>query len=464
MTTTEPSPRPRLAMRRGAMDKIETPFGGDLLQRAAVADRLTRYIDRLPDGAVIALDAPWGEGKTWFGRHWEASLKARGHQVGWIDAFQQDYAEDAFLLLSSAVLRLCTEHDSRTGQLKHRAGAVLRALLPVGTKALINLAGRAIGTTDLADNVKEAMEAASDKGAEAASDWIKGRLDQWEEEQQTVEHFREALTAFTEAAFTATGKPVVILIDELDRCRPAFAVGLIERIKHFFDVPKLIFVLLMNRDQLEKAIRGVYGGETDAAAYLGKFLHLSLCLPKDRTRTEFNEQSGVYAFVRSMLTQVGVTDHVFLNTFSVCASVFDLSLRDIERGCTLFALSEHQIPQLSAYLIALKLKRPELFARLADPGQSGIEAHTACKAFLRAEVDTLTRQLGQPVSSRYQVPFPGSYLFALSLIHTLVAGSSDMDDADPAKRDDHVYKELGQLPGPLSALMRVWRGLDLDVR
>lgn len=46
-----------------------------MLDRRLLAEQLTGYLDRLRHGAVIALDAPWGEGKTWFARHWAVMLK-----------------------------------------------------------------------------------------------------------------------------------------------------------------------------------------------------------------------------------------------------------------------------------------------------------------------------------------------------------------------------------------------------
>ncbi|WP_354688160.1 KAP family P-loop NTPase fold protein [Cupriavidus plantarum] len=91
-----------------------------------------------------------------------------------------------------------------------------------------------------------------------------------------------------------------MFVDELDRCRPAFAVALLERIKHFFEVPNLVFVLVMNRKQLEGAIQGVYGAQTNASDYLGKFLHLALRLPKERT-SETHSESQAARFARSTL-------------------------------------------------------------------------------------------------------------------------------------------------------------------
>ena len=84
---------------------ITTPFESDLLDRKKLADKLTGYIDRLSAGAVIAIDAPWGEGKTWFGKNWARQLES-DHRVLYLDAFEGDYMDDPFLLVSAEITRL----------------------------------------------------------------------------------------------------------------------------------------------------------------------------------------------------------------------------------------------------------------------------------------------------------------------------------------------------------------------
>lgn len=444
--------------------RIEVPFEGDRLNRKAVADQLTGYLERLQVGAVIALDAPWGEGKTWFGRHWIASLSQQGYATGWINAFEQDYVEDAFLPLAATVLELCQGNRSRGEKVKAGAGAVMRTLMPTVTKALINMAGRAVGLSGVADEfgeaVREAAEEAAKDGAASVADtaasWVERRLEDWGRERATVAHFRRTLAEFAAEQYEATGKPVVIVIDELDRCRPEFAVRLVERIKHFFDVPHLVFVLLMNRDQLEKAIRGVYGSETDAATYLGKFLHLSLRLPKDRTRKRDNPLG---ALIVRRLQEHGAVDDSFVAAFTACAAVFDLSPRDIERGCSLYVLSgSDRLALLKAYLIALKLRQPSLYRGLGLIEEQQA-AHRKCAERLALEVretDSVERRL---------VPgprFPDSYFYALLCLHRELAGGSDLESTgspDPTA----VHHLLEDLDGR-TAIPYVMQRLDLDVQ
>lgn len=467
-------------VQRPSLTDIQTPFEGDLLERAALAQRLTAYLQRLQIGAVLAIDAPWGEGKTWFGRHWAKSLENEGHRVAFIDAFGQDYAEDAFMVLSAAILRLCADDATTTEDVKRRAGEVMRALLPAATKAVIHLAATAMGAGAVvsafkeftaieveADEFASAAKQAGDKAGDVTSAWVERRLGQWEAEQKSVEGFRQILTEFAAKRFEETEKPVVIVVDELDRCRPAFAVALLERIKHFFDVPHLVFVLLMNRDQLEKAIRGVYGAETDAAAYLGKFLHLSLRLRKDRQLDHLSaEYHGTYMFAKDTLGKIGITDELFIHPFATCAAIFNLSLREIERGCTLFALSDMRQPGLRAYLIALKLKSPGQYADLVEVDHAA-SAHQACWERLARAGDALVAlQDRAPAGGIQDLPFPADYIEGLMEFHrSFGAGPSTDVDHPMGYSEETAKRRLIEVVGrsPRKELHRALRALDLDV-
>jgi predicted KAP-like P-loop ATPase len=359
----------------------EQAFEGDLLSRKKLAERLTGYLDRLKEGAVLAIDAQWGDGKTWFGRNWAKSLEDNGHKVVFIDAFEQDYIEDPFLLIAAEITEALNNGNEGIQELREKAAGVMKAILPVGTKALINIAGRIVlGSGGFSEEIKDAVESANDATADAASEWIKSKLQDHAQEKASLQHFRNEL----EAVANAQEKPIVIFIDELDRCRPTFAVRLIERIKHFFDVPNVVFVLLINRNQLEKAIKGVYGSETDAAAYLGKFINFFFFLPKQRT-DESITNSRIRSYVSTTLNRYKfdpreINHSNFGDVFSLLAKHFDLSLRDIEKGIALYAFAQpihKDLYDFLAYEITLKITKPALFRRLI---QGETRAHEEAKA------------------------------------------------------------------------------------
>lgn len=74
------------------------------------------------------------------------------------------------------------------------------------------------------------------------------------------------------------GERLVIFIDELDRCRPTFAVELLEQIKHYFDNDKITFVFSTNIKQLQYTIKKYYGEAFEAKRYLDKFFDLTVSL------------------------------------------------------------------------------------------------------------------------------------------------------------------------------------------
>jgi hypothetical protein len=345
------------------------PFepGRDVFGRKQLADQLTRYVSRLNDGCVFAIDAPWGDGKTWFAKNWEAQLRdVEGYTTIYLDAFERDYIDDPFLLISAEILEAVG--DRQPEGLVDASKKVGKALLPVAGKIAVNVAGRFfLGSVNIADDLKKFGEDIDRDVSDAAEKFIEKRLDEYKSDKQSIKHFKEKL-----AQFSATqDKPIIILIDELDRCKPTFAVQMIERIKHFFDVPRLIFVLLLNQKQLEASIRGVYGVDMDAHIYLRKFIQFTLTLPK-RQSVHDGYQDFNRIYCKRLSNRFGLegkqSTENFNETFSIFATLLTLTLRDLERGYVLFSMAqpiEASTPIL-AYLIALKLAKPDLYRGLAN--------------------------------------------------------------------------------------------------
>lgn len=342
------------------------PFDGDLLGRKKLAEQLTGYLDRLRVGAVLAIDAQWGEGKTWFGLNWKSQLESEEHKVVFIDAFAQDYVEDPFFLIAAEITSLLDGDEDGSKGLREKAAGVAVALLPMSAKILVNFIGRiALGSANIAGEYQEAANSVKDGMADVTSEFIGKKLKDYSHEKESLEHFKAELTNFA----AAQTKLVVIFIDELDRCRPTFAVQLIERIKHFFDVPNLVFILLINREQLENAISGVYGPKTDSAMYLGKFIHLIFRLPKNISRLQSSGSHYESKFIEDVLNRYGFAAHQQLMVDSFRTELLEwvvalnLSLRDVERACTLFVMScaprpkflgsTEQDTAFTCYLIAL---------------------------------------------------------------------------------------------------------------
>jgi hypothetical protein len=325
MSTQEIKP----VIARAPEDAGSVPFQSALFGRKDLADRLTGYVERSGDGCVIGITAPWGEGKTYFGKNWKLELQQKEHKTFFLDAFQDDFSDDAFTTISAELLRGLSVDETKSRALWTATKKLGAALLPTAAKLTLSAAANfATGLTT--DEIAEVIERAGESGAEAAERYVEKRLKDHEARLSTIKHFKTELTKYCKDQ----PKPVVFFIDELDRCRPPYAIQVIEHIKHFFDVPNLVFVLLLNREQLERSIQQAYGGEKeDAARYLGKFVHFFLTLPNAQSRGNNGKHDLQRAFVYLRL-----------------AKNFD----GYSRGF--------------AYLIALKLRYPEVFALLQiDP-------------------------------------------------------------------------------------------------
>lgn len=365
----------------------EKPFEDALFGREGFAKALTNLLRNAEENLVIFVNAPWGAGKTTFSKMWRTYLKEdQKLDVIYFDAYAADYFDDPFVCFSGAILGLV---DNRLNEgkglverkdFKEKAVEVGKSLgslaLKVGLKAAtLNI----IEVADLAQAKEIASEIAtgvSEVGAEA----IERKIDGYSKETKALDDFKTSLAKLAAKVREEQGFPLTIIVDELDRCRPDFALGLLERIKHLFDVEGVAFVLLVNRAQIENYIRTVYGGR-DAESYLLKFGSLFVDLP-NRMREDIYE-SGHKEYCHRLASHYDLPDQSVNSDFlatsvGIFSNHFDLTLREIERVFTTVALyygsltpNPHRFPGRSenewlvALLSILKAKVPELYSSLS---------------------------------------------------------------------------------------------------
>ncbi len=165
---------------------------------------------------------------------------------------------------------------------------------------------------------------------------------------------------------------IVFIIDELDRCKPKFALSLIESIKHLFCVPNITFVLVMNRKQLEEAVRCEYGHGVDAARYLQKFVSVWTTLPKPEDR-HLPKKYLQYCLSRMEYAAKTTPQKLTIKFFEYIASYYDLSLREIEKSLTSFAMiynaTDGDLTKddswLSVFVSVIKTTKPDVYRKLS---------------------------------------------------------------------------------------------------
>jgi hypothetical protein len=383
------------------------PFGGDLFHRLELAEKLTLWLDRLPSGGVLAIDAAWGSGKSWFGLNWHNQLKKEGYRVSWIDAFASDYIDDPFLLVAAELSSIASSGKaSEPAKFKSRIAGVARALAPALGKAAVQGAVRAAFGDEIRGHVEESLREGLDGAADGIEAAIKARLSELQQRKRTIQAFRESLSAIAQST---DGKPIVVFVDELDRCRPDFAIGFLERLKHFFNVPGVIFVLLVNMSQLQEAIKGMYGAGVDANLYLQKFIMLSVALPQGDTPHRLDRQyASRFVFEygkRSGLDSIQGFDE-FAGSLADVASFLSMSYRDIERVLARYAvvrrdaMSQRQL----AWFISIAVAYPEWYQRLLKGSGDDHRYFSQAIAAVNPDVANPETELGKSfIGGAYQM-------------------------------------------------------------
>ncbi len=129
---------------------------------------------------------------------------------------------------------------------------------------------------------------------------------------------QENIKSFFSELLVERGNRLVVFIDELDRCKPSYAVQLLERVKHYLCDERITFVYSVNLGELQHTIKHHYGNTFDACRYLDRFFDMRISLPPV-------EKTGFYR-------EIGLDSNYIME--KVCQRVIDvynMELREITR-------------------------------------------------------------------------------------------------------------------------------------
>lgn len=367
----------------------DDPFANDLLERKVSIEALTTLLGNIEGPCVMAVDASWGMGKTTFLRMWAQHLRNQGFPVVDFSAWETDYAGQPFVALTSEInngLREWSDElDSRHfKRLVESSGRVLTRL----SAPAVRLAASAVPL--VGDQLVEELDNDPSTLAEKmASDYTSMK--------EAMSAFRKHLEkAAAEAASLAGGNSIVVLVDELDRCRPTYAIELLETAKHFFSVDHVVFVLCLDREQLAHSIQAVYGAKFDASGYLRRFFDIDYhLLNADRGRLARATLNSI-GIVESLAQRPRPTDNDWHSDPTNLSELFglpNLSLRDslqlLHRfGVVLASIPSDQVlfSDTLAVLMVLRTIDRGLYGRVLDGTAADIDAVSAIYAHLGKEL------------------------------------------------------------------------------
>ena len=243
--------------------KDKLTFGDrDEFERRGIAEKVIGLLTSGIDVSPMVIDGGWGIGKTEFCHKLISLLEEEvDHpEIIYIDAFKADHADEPLLTILAAVAELLSP-DKQSKFIKTII-PTLKFGLKTSGKALVSHLLKQ-DSSDVLNDFDEVIQKVADKAIDAS---VEATLKDHIKADENLEALQKALRQII-----TDGKPIVIFIDELDRCRPDFAVNMLEVIKHTFDIEELQFVLVTNTEQLKAAVNHRYGQAIDASRYLDKF-------------------------------------------------------------------------------------------------------------------------------------------------------------------------------------------------
>ena len=343
-----------------------SPFEGDALSREKACTDLADFIVQAETPYVLAVDAPWGAGKTVFLQMLEAVCKQRGIPTVFFNAWEADFHNDA---LAAMVGEIEIPHEKELGEKFAEAATTLKRTLMSRDfyTAAANVAAAATGAELALKAANVTAQAANLGKLLRPMEELKAVAD-YRQQRQAIANFKRELKNFAWDPDKGKGKPLVFFVDELDRCRPVFAVEVLEKIKHIFDAEGVFFVVAVNKGELAKTVQSVYGG-IDADIYLRKFF--------DHEHWLVN-RSG---FIASVLQELGFAEHLrrYLPSFNpsdeikrivALCDAYGFSLRDCEQVAQVFASAmmntDHQQvvpPDITGFFAAMFVADQQQFRK-----------------------------------------------------------------------------------------------------
>ncbi|WP_434311857.1 KAP family P-loop NTPase fold protein [Hominifimenecus sp. rT4P-3] len=266
-------------------DFIKRAIENDTYSRASSIKNFIEGLDLIDTNVFISLDAKWGEGKTFYIRQIEMTLKYLSKKrleqdvsdleetfsksvlksinmentyfPIYYNAWLYDCHTDPLMSLLYVLIKECEKYVSTTINTKSR-GDTLISLLSSCTLSLpfVQISG------DF-EKIKQSF---------TGKDIL--------EEIKTAEELKDTVKKILNEILIENSQKLVIFIDELDRCKPSYAVEMLERIKHYFDDERIIFIASLNKAQLVHTISKFYGESFDSTGYLNKFFDINIYLPE----------------------------------------------------------------------------------------------------------------------------------------------------------------------------------------
>ena len=270
-------------------ENIIKAINDDLINRNEDLVLFYKLLCAQENSCSIAVDGRWGSGKTFFVKQEQLIINAK-NPISDMDEEKRDTILKKLVFKDEdengsnsalAVYYDAWEHDNDKDPVVSIVYEIVKQLsikysfsdtdkvIKVAASIVDFFIGRNLG------EIKEALES-------------NNPIAKFKEERDVEDQLKE----FFSDILNERGDRLVVFIDELDRCRPSYAVQLLERIKHYLENDRITFVFSVNIGELQHTVKHYYGEEFDACRYLDRFFDLRIEIPPADT-TLFYSRIGL---------------------------------------------------------------------------------------------------------------------------------------------------------------------------
>ena len=376
-------------------------FENDKLNRGKYAAFLNNLLenngkykrDTDSESFTIAIDSAWGTGKTFFLDMWKEELeKDDKNIVIYYNAWKNDFSDNAFESLAYTILNhdifnsdgeyLYDDKENKK-RFKKAGAEIFKIVGKLGIVLSKNVLKNKIGISEEAfDFVEEIL---GDSGR-TVQQLFKANLNKdipiinHKKYLDNINDLKEVLSNICDEY------KITMIIDELDRCKPTFAIEILEIAKHIFDVKGLCFVFALDMSQLSHSIKCVYGEGMDASGYLCRFFDYISKMPPGEYAPYIASlinirPINIIEFTVKKKNHNGRTNswnefthnYDFVKILTEMAYYYNLSLRDINTIYSNFLIFEknelQNVTSIHAYflymtLLIIKYKYPDDYTNL----------------------------------------------------------------------------------------------------
>ena len=213
---------------------------------------------------VYSISAEFGNGKTFFCDKLQQVLIKDKVKVGKLNIWEMDFYENPLIPILAEMNKLYSKKGKNLpSKIVSTIGNLSFKTLSTICETYARMKSNELLGVDAVEICKEKF----------LSETI---YNNYNEYQKSLKELKKSLNNW---ASKQKGKPIVIIIDELDRCKPDYAIKTLEVLKHFFNIPGFVFVLAIDEEQLKNSVQTLFG-TINYEGYKRKFINNTFLLPK----------------------------------------------------------------------------------------------------------------------------------------------------------------------------------------